>query len=113
MQIQKNPAWVLIAIIMKITGIVDNGNLSHSIIIRADELEDFKKFIIQNRVMIEDVFNKSFRSDHVVNPVRQLNYFIGLAGLKLVADKRVQKSNVSNVNYLIDQSSLSLMNNLL
>jgi hypothetical protein len=112
-QIPKNPKWVFIAIIIKVSGISSDDHISITKVTRAHELEDFKNFLIHNRVTIEDVFSSPLRSDYMINPVRQLNYFIGLAGLKLVADKRVQKSRVSNVNYVVDQSSLSLMNDLI
>ncbi len=81
--------------------------------VRAEDLERFKRLLNDNRVMIEETLKAPLRMDFAKNPVRQLNVFIGFAGLKLIATKRRQQAGQANIEYALDPTSVKFMNSFL
>jgi Origin of replication binding protein len=103
------PIWYLIATVLVAAGLVKNAALVSTKRIRAEQLQRFKHLLIENRVVIEEILQTPLRSDFTKNPVRQLNVFLGYAGLRLVATKRRQRAGRTNVEYEIDATAAKSM----
>jgi hypothetical protein len=109
----KMPVWTLVATMMAVAGLVKGANLNPTIKIRVEHLDRFKQLLGDNRVMIEDVFKSPLRKDYITNPIRQLNVYLGIVGMKLVPIKKVQQSGRSNIQYKLDRDKLKLMSSFL
>lgn len=103
------PLWTLVATMMVVAGLVKNAGLVATKKIRAEDLERFKRLLTDNRVMIEETIKSPLRADYLKNPVRQLNVFLGFAGLKLVATKRKQQAGQANIEYKLDPNTVKVM----
>lgn len=107
------PLWTLVATMMVAAGLVKNAALVPTKKIRAEDLERFKQLLSDNRVMIEETIKSPLRADYLKNPVRQLNVFLGFAGLKLVATKRKQQAGQANIEYKLDPTTVKVMTSFL
>ncbi len=107
------PIWTLVATMMVAAGLAKNAGLVATKKVRAEDLDRFKKLLTDNRVMIEEALKAPLRADFAKNPVRQLNVFLGLAGLKLVANKRRQQAGQANIEYQLDSTSVKSMTSFL
>jgi hypothetical protein len=107
------PLWTLVATMLVAVGLVKNADLVATKKVRAEDLQLFKRLLNDNRVMIEETLKAPLRMDFAKNPVRQLNLFLGFAGLKLIPTKRRQQVGQANIDYKFDQMSMNSMKSFL
>jgi hypothetical protein len=107
----KNPISLL-ATILESAELVDGTALSVDASVNNLTLKSFTQLCKKNSVLIEESLRIELRDDLKQNPIRQLNAFLKIVGLKLSGKKR-SKSKGKNLRfYGIDASSIKLMEDL-
>lgn len=104
--------WMLAAVALGSTGLIRSGKLVRFKTVRADELELFKEMCAGSRAIIEEIMHDAIRDDYNDNPVRQLNVFLDVIGLKVVADGKRSKDGRSAVVYRLDWMQVEAMRDL-
>lgn len=100
---------VLVSLAMIVAGIADENGLQSSAVILAANLGPFADICVRNRTNIERLLGQKVRDDVATNPVRQLNIFLRLAGLKLIPIRRSKQAGQTKRGYGLDQQTLPLM----
>jgi hypothetical protein len=72
----------------------------------------FAKLCVRNRTVIEELTGLPVRADVEKNPIRQLNAFLAMAGLKLEAIKRRKTSKKTVREYGFSRPRFDLMMSL-
>lgn len=103
------PVDLFVGYAMVAAGLIVSGNFVEERILRAGSLDVFKAWCTQNRVMIEEIIRTSLREDYQKNPIRQLNAFLSIIGLKLKPMDRKRRKGSASILYKIDNNSLTAM----
>lgn len=94
--------------IISSTNLIDGeGNFKPNFNICTAELEDFIKICKQKDTAIEGTFKILLRSDIHQKPIRQLNIFLGLLGLKVAKNKKNNPQGGWKTYYKIDWDKYS------
>lgn len=108
---QKNPI-ALLAYILETTTLVQDGNLIADMFVNNSHLKEFSELCKNNQILIEESLKIELRDDLKINPIRQLNSFLKLVGLRLNERKRLKRKGKNVRSYGIDPVSLKLMQDL-
>lgn len=101
--------WEVAAIAMTSVGLINDGDLNRTAVIRSSDLDPFVSFCILNRVTIESILDRPLRNDINDKPMMMLNEFLGIVGLRLIpAGRKVRRGGSSN-EYKLDQNSLDVV----
>jgi hypothetical protein len=102
----------LLRLVLHVTGLTDANGLNREAQVRTESLRPFARVVERNRVLFEEVVGQPVRSDIRLNPVRQLNAYLALLGLKLEQSARRKKAGVITRSYGWDLEQFDLMNDL-
>jgi len=108
---QTNPISLL-AHILETTTLVQDGNLVADMFVNNSHLKEFSELCKNNQILIEESLKIELRDDLKINPIRQLNSFLKLVGLRLNERKRLKRKGKNVRSYGIDPVSLKLMQDL-
>jgi hypothetical protein len=93
-------------------GLAAEAGVRADAIVTAASLAPFSDVCLRNRTVIEELLGLPVRNDVSSNPVRQLNAFLKLAGLKVEEFKRRKKSKKSVREYGFVQAQFDEMASL-
>lgn len=95
-RIPKLRAQLLLSLIALVAGIGDATGLLRDTKVTAQGLSAFADLCANNKTVLEDLLGRKVRDDVKSNPIRQLNAFLGLGGLKLepATRQKTQKKSV-------------------
>ncbi|MCX7309954.1 MAG: hypothetical protein NTZ72_19235 [Afipia sp.] len=103
------PRPVLIACIGTLIGLTDDLMLLRHLEASTETLAPFVELCTRNSTTLECIIGMPLRRDLATNPVKQLNVFLRMIGLKLEPMKRVKKSGKTTRTYTIDDKKFDLM----
>jgi hypothetical protein len=99
----------LLVLIMTKAGIADDSGPVRGQIISSGDLAEFALLCDRNRTILETVLAGAIRADVKSNPVRQLNQFLKLAGLRMDEVQRRKHRGRSVRLYGFDQDQFDIM----
>jgi hypothetical protein len=108
-RVPKRRAEVVLAIIAVVAGIADRNGIRRDAQVTASGLSRFSDLCLRNKTMFEDVLGQPLRKDVRTNPIRQLNTFLKLGGLKLEPFLRQKRQKKSIRRYGFEQEKFDLM----
>lgn len=108
-RIQKLDRILLLQIIARVAGLSDEAGLRADAVVNVASLTAFVSVCKRNQTLLEELLGRPVRNDVSSNPVRQLNAFLMLGGLKLETIKRRKKSKKSVREYGFEQDRLIQM----
>lgn len=108
-RIPKLRVELLLAMIIVVAGIADCDGIRGDAEITASGLFAFSDLCMRNRTMLEDLLGQPIRKDVQTNPIRQLNTFLKLGGLKLEPLLRQKRQKKSIRRYGFQQQRFNLM----
>jgi hypothetical protein len=99
----------LLVLIMTNAGIADDSGPVRDQIISSGDLDEFALLCDRNRTILETVLAGAIRADVKSNPVRQLNQFLKLVGLRMDEVQRRKQNGRSVRLYGFDQGKFDIM----
>ena len=102
----------LLAIMFWSIGIMNKDEFSTSKLLSIKDFNNLIIFWINNKTVIEFQFNTILRGDVKNNPIKQLNFFLNLIGLKITKFKKQMSKGISSYYYGLDIKSYKLMMDL-
>jgi hypothetical protein len=102
----------LLAIMFWSIGIMNKDEFSTSKLLSIKDFNNLIIFWINNKTVIEFQFNTILRGDVKNNPIKQLNFFLNLIGLKITKSKKQMSKGISSYYYGLDIKSYKLMMDL-
>ena len=101
-KISKMPVHMLILLAMIDAGLVKDSQLDEGAELEVSKLGKFKDLCDNNRIVIEEIMRMPLRDDYKMNPIRQLNAFLGKIGLRLEKGKRTRRGGAPIIRYVLD-----------
>jgi hypothetical protein len=98
-----------LSILFQFCGIIKSNKIDTSVTINQLGLSNFVDFCKRNRIVIEEILKIEMRDDFIRNPIRQLNQFLGLVGLKMIEKSRTKSKGVNLRFYELDKSAIDTM----
>jgi hypothetical protein len=111
-RIRKSGPQSLLALIAMVSDVTDEKGIRRDAEVALSDLEDFVKLCCRNQTTLEELLGQRIRKDIQTNPVRQLNAFLKLGGLKLEPVKRQKREKKSVRRYGFVQDRYDLMMSL-
>jgi hypothetical protein len=99
----------LLAMISIVAEIADADGIRGDAVVTASSLSRFADLCLRNQTVLEDLLGQPVRKDVRTNPIRQLNTFLKLGGLKLEPFLRQKRQKKSVRRYGFEQQKFELM----
>jgi hypothetical protein len=108
-RLPKMTSTQLLHCVLAASGLCDEAGICRDVQIDAAQLISFIELCERNQTVLEELLNQSLRKDIRLNPVRQLNVFLKLAGLKLAKVKRQKRAGKGTRFYGFEQPRFDIM----
>ena len=103
---------LLLTCFLTVSGLCPGGAIDENARVDSSSLQKFVRLCRDNQTVIETVMGQQMRKDLEVNPVRQLNAFLKVIGLKLEATKRHKKQGRASRSYGFDAQRFAVLRSL-
>ncbi|HWD59435.1 MAG TPA: hypothetical protein VG308_14205, partial [Stellaceae bacterium] len=108
-RLQTLPPDLLLGTVLVAAGVGDEAGIKRDVLIDRNGLDRFVKLCTRNKTLLEEMRGQPLRRELEKNPVRQLNAFLKLAGLKLESVSRTRKAGATTRGYAFEAAKFDLM----
>jgi hypothetical protein len=108
-RLQKLPPSVLLGTVLVAAGVGGKAGIDRNAVVDHNGLTRFVALCTRNKTLLEELLDQPLRREIDKNPVRQLNAFLKLAGLKLEAINRKKSGGKTTRGYAFDGAKFDLM----
>lgn len=108
-RLQKLTPPILLGTVLVAAGVGGEAGIDRNVLINRNGLARFVALCARNKTLLEELLGQPLRREIEKNPVRQLNAFLKLAGLKLESVSRRRKAGATTRGYAFEASKFDLM----
>jgi hypothetical protein len=108
-RLQTLPPDLLLGAILVAAGVGDEAGIKRDVLVDRSGLDRFVKLCTRNKTLLEELLGQPLRRELEKNPVRQLNAFLKLAGLKVESVSRKKKAGATIRGYAFEPAKFDLM----